>query len=339
MALDPVSWMIGGPDKDTPGPKHSAEIVRQAHHDATGGAEGISTVGALKVAAMPTPGAKVRVLPGGGIVLNRYEQGNGQSYGVRNATQSEVPITATGSGGGRTDLVVIRVLDPQYEGQYPANPEEFDFTRLEVIEGVPAGTKTFRELNRNYPAIELAKVTLPKSTATVTAAMITDLREVAQPKVLDVWRPRPLAAPDVETLTASGEVGEYFPNAGGTQYIDIPEWATRMQVRAEWLQVRYGAGNAYGWCWLEWGPYKAPSERERKSQAFQWDTPAADNASRSNWVAVDDLYIPVALRGTTQLFVQKARRIGGVTNSVSLDAVSGVSLQVRFLQVADPSTS
>lgn len=333
MAVDPTPWLVGG------GAEHSPEVVRQSLYDSTGGAEGVSSVGGLKVLANTTPNGTVRVLPGGGILNNRYAGGAGQSYAVRNASQTSVPIKATGSGSGRVDMVVIRVLDPQYEGSAPPDPNDFQYTRLEVIEGVPAGTKTFRELNRNYPAVELAKVTLPKSTATVTAGMITDLREVAQPKVLDVWRPRPLAVPDVETLKATGEVGEYFPNAGGTQSIDIPEWATRMQVRAEWLQVRYAAGNAYGQCWLEWGPYKAPSERERKSQTFQWDTPAANNVSRANWITVDDLYIPVAFRGTTQLFVQKARRIGGVANSVSLDAVSGVSLQVRFLQVADPSTS
>lgn len=341
MALDPVSWMIGGPDKDTPGPKHSAEIVRQAHHDATGGAEGISTVGALKVAAMPTPGAKVRVLPGGGIVLNRYEQGNGQSYGVRNATQTEVSITATGSGSGRTDLVVIRVLDPQYEGQYPANPEEFDFTRLEVIEGVPAGTKTFRELNLNYPAIALAKVTLPKSTATVTTAMIEDLREIAQPKRREVLRARPAVAAETETLSNTVARGEYFPNAGALQTISIPPWATRAIIEATWIQVREPGGNAFGECWVDFGPFKETGVREYATQRFDWNTADGLDVSRTNWEVADYRYIHPSIRGTDQHFIMMARVAGASTNAArpQIDAKSGVKMRVTFLEEPDPSTT
>lgn len=341
MAVDRVSWMIGGPDKDTPGPKHSAEIVRQAFHDSTGGAEGVSTITALRVAALAVPGAAVRVLPGGGIVLNRYQGGGGQSYGVRNNTETEVSITATGSGGGRTDLVVIRVLDPQYEGQPPVNWDDFDYTRLEVIEGVPAATETFKELNLNYPAVELAKVTLPKSTATITAAMIEPLRALAQPKHHEVIRARPTVTAETETLTMTRDRGEYFPNAGALQRIKIPAWATRAIIEATWIQVREPGGNAWGDCWVDFGPFKEAGVRDYSTQRFDWNTADGADVSRANWEVADDRYIHPSIRGTEQVFVMMARLQGSTSDSArpQMNAKSGVKLRVTFLEEADRSTS
>src|SRR5699024_11469005 len=106
----------------------------------------------------------------------------GQSYAVRNDAEVEVSVTATGSSGGRSDLVVARVLDPQYEGQPPADPDEFDYSMVEIIEGVSSSTTSARDLNLNYPAIALARIDLPASTGTVEASHLTDLREMARPR-------------------------------------------------------------------------------------------------------------------------------------------------------------
>src|SRR5699024_3903592 len=112
-------WMVGG------GASHPVEVVRQGTHDFTGGAEGISLPGDLRVEPLATPGTSVRVAPGGCTLVNRYPGGEGQSYTARNDAQVTVPVTATGSAGGRSDLVVARVLDPQYEGQPPTDPDAF----------------------------------------------------------------------------------------------------------------------------------------------------------------------------------------------------------------------
>lgn len=110
MALENVPWAVTGAEV-------TAAVARQTLFDATSGAEGVSSVGSMKVQALQTPGPKVRIAPGGAIINNRYTGGAGQSYAARNATQTEIPITATGSAGGRTDLVVLRILDPDFEGQ------------------------------------------------------------------------------------------------------------------------------------------------------------------------------------------------------------------------------
>lgn len=334
MAIDATPWFVGG------GAQHSPEVARLLAYASTSGAEGIVEPASLAVKAQSTPNGTVAVRPGAALILNRYAGGGQQTYVLRNASSTTVTIPATGSGGGRTDAIVARILDPQYEGAAPSDPIAFQYARLDRIASVPSSLKSISQLNLSYPAVLLAKITIPASTGTITNGMITDLREVALPRSLDVWRPRALATPDTETLTAAPTgVGEYFPNNGGPQSIDIPKWATRALIRCEWIGVRYGAGNAYGQAWVEFGPYSAPSERERATQKFQFDTPAANNVSRGNWIVAADVYIPSAYRGTEQLFVPKAQRLGGVERSISLDGMSGMNFQVRFLEAADPSTT
>lgn len=332
--LDPVPWLVGG------GVEHSPEVVRQALYDSTGGAEGVSSVGGLKVLANSTPNGTVRVLPGGGILNNRYAGGAGQSYAVRNASQTSVPIKATGSASGRVDMVVIRVLDAQYEGSAPPDPNTFQYTRLTVIEGVTAGVKSAKELGLSYPAIALAKVTIPKSTSTITAGMITDLREMAQPRRSEVIRAHAAVVSDRETLTATGADGEWFPNAGAKQDIPIPVWATRMIIEATWIQVREPGGNSWGECWVEYGPYARPSTREFATQRFDFNTANVSDVSRSSWDVADYRYIAPSIRGTDQLFVLKARTTGGPNASrPQIDAKSGVKIRVTFMEEPDPSTT
>ena len=333
MALDNVPWAVTGAEV-------TAAVARQELYDSTSGAEGVSAVGALKVQALQTPGPKIRIAPGGALLTNRYNGGAGQSYAARNATQTEIPVTATGSAGGRTDLVVLRILDPEFEGQAPEDPDEFSYTRISVIEGVSSNTKSVKDLNLTYPAIALARISIPASTATITNAMITDLRVMARPRTDDVWRPRPNVVADRETLKAAGADGEYFPNAGGEQHIAIPEWATRVQIRATWMQVRLEEGKNFGQAWVEFGPYLRPSTRKYKTQQYNWDGSEAGGVSRQVWIVEDDVAVPAELRGTTQPFVMKARynQAGGAWIA-SIDEMSGVSLVVRFLEVADPSTT
>ena len=185
----------------------------------------------------------------------------------------------------------------------------------------------------------MAKITQPANTAAITNAMITDLRTVANPRILPVNRVNALVAPETETLTVTADIGEWFPNAGGGQYIDIPSWATRAIVDAYWIQVREPGGNAHGQVWVEYGPKAATGLRERSTQRFQWNTNSSSDVSRAVWMVSDDVYIPAAYRGTNQLFQMKGRVFGASSGSArpQVDGESGVKMQVTFLEVADPS--
>jgi len=326
--LDQTPWLVS-----QEGVMHSSEVARSLAYAATAGKEGIMGPTELRVTAMSTPTGKVRVSPGVASVLSRYPGASTQSYIARNISSTDVTISPTSSTGPRNDLLVLRISDTGLAGTAPADVNNYDYARFEVIQGVPASTSSVSDLNLTYPAIALALIKIPASTSAITNSMITDLRKLANPRTEDVWFPMPTLATEGEALEGTGPVGEWFINAA-VQTVDIPSWAVRMQVRVDWLSVRYSAGNAYGQVWLEYGPYKGPSERERKTQEFQWDSPAVTSVSRGNLTVVDDVYIPKAYRGTSQLFVPKGRKAGG-SGMMSFDGLSGMSIQIRFLETAD----
>ncbi|WIC90167.1 minor tail protein [Arthrobacter phage VroomVroom] len=325
MALDNVPWFIGG------GAEHSPAVARLLGYAATQGATGIIQPSDLIVRALAVPGTAVRIGPGAATLYNRYPGATSQSYLVRNISDTNVEIPATGSGSGATRYIIIRVTDPQYGGQVPA-----DVLNGPYVEAVQVSSIT----NLPYPFVPLAKIVQPASTGTITQAMITDLREVANPREKSIVRPNAIVASDTGlSLGATGVDGEVFPNAGGTQTIDIPDWATRVQIRAEWLGVRLPSSAGWGEYWAEFGPYARPSVRQYSTQRFNWDADETSPVYRTNWILHDDVYVPAALRGTSQVFYMKGRIVLDKVNKPTLDAKSGVVLSVRFLEVADPSTS
>lgn len=331
MALDPVPWAVGG------GADHSPETARMDTWVKTRGAEGIAEPNSLRVWSESTPTTTIRVLPGGALINNRYPGGEYQSYTARNASQTSIPVTATGSSSGRTDLLVMRILDPQYEGQPPADPNNFDYTRLELIEGVPAGTLTAKELNLGYPAIELAKLTLPAFTATVTQDMITDLRKVALPRVHEETRTLSVTSPTDETLSATS----LYPDGGTTWplaaedswgFFDIPEWATRVKLIMTWSQIRHPGGDVWGHVWVQVGYSVNPDHFV--TQAVNYDTSGVANQSRMAITAADERPIPAALRGGRHKIYPRGNVLGGAAR-LHIDAGSAMILQAVFMERAD----
>lgn len=329
MAVDRVPYFVGG------GAEHSPEVVRQSLYDSMGGAEGVSSWDGLKVYAQTVPTNSVRVIPGGAVLNNRYVGGGGQAYSARNATQTTLGISPTGSGGGRTDLVVLRVLDPQYEGNPPADPTNFDYTRLEVIQGVPAGTTKFKSLNRSYPAIELAKITIPANTATITPAMITDLRKVARPRTHTETRALSIITGQEDTInsTLTYPDGETWPEAAEDAwgFFDIPEWATRAKVVMHWDGISAPGGNTWGWIWVQIGYSVNPNHVV--TQGVFYDTTGVAQKSRQHAMVADTINIPSALRGGQHKIYGRANVLGGDTAArLQLNSGSTMSLDVTFLE-------
>lgn len=223
MAVDRTPFFVGG------GAQHSPEVVRQNTYISTEGAEGVAGPLDLKVVPSSPLSNRVQVLMGGGLMLNRYAGGSGQSYTGRNISQTPTDIIAsTGTGVTRSDLVVMRVLDPQYEGQAPADPLNFDYTRIAVIPGVPATTRRFYELNLNYPAIELARLDLPANTANIDGAKIVDLRRIARPRV-DFNSRQYYPSGTTGIVMAKGSYASW-PFSGVMANIEIPVWANFIEI-------------------------------------------------------------------------------------------------------------
>ena len=330
MAMERVPYLVGG------GFEHSAEVMRAMLAASTSGAEGIVNAGDFKVRPLAVPGTSVRVAPGNALIRNSYGGGQAQTYACRAGSETEVAIEATGSAGSRTDLIVARIDDPTYQGG-AFDPLTFEAARFEVIRGVPAATRTAAELGLSYPAIALARVTLPASTGTVTAGMITDLRKLAQPRRERVLYVHPLVQDDgQQELTATSIEGQYWPRVT-TWRVDVPEWAQRVRVVGNigGVLLRASGGNAWGRIWVRIGGMSDPDGFN--SQETSWDLPAnAVGNVREAWMFGDDHSIPVGMRGRDVTLAMRGRIIGRDNNASRplADSLSVLSLDLEFYETA-----
>ena len=337
MALRPVPWAIGN------GAENSVELARAGVYAGTAGSTGIIEPSDFRVAALPTPGAAVRVLKGSGVIKSTYPGVFGQSYVVQEQSHTDVPVAATGSSGGSTKYVYVLIQDTQYGGQNPPSVENGPYNSYAVTTTLPA----------NQPYLLLAKIVQPASTATITGAMITDSRTVAIPWRDNVIYARPRLMSDDDPRQnfcnarytgANGEwYGEYFPGGDGSPSetsFYIPDRATHMSIRADWLAVRGVSGkNAHGRYWVEYGDdYRAhtwPGGRQLEfaTQQFAFDTTGTQGSYRMNWAVMDQVPVPKKLRGKTVRFAFKAGLSPDAdTNGVMMNALSGLGLDVTFTQ-------
>ena len=326
MAVDPVPYVVHGA-------KHSADVFRQALHDSTAGAEGISLPGNLHVKQTGTPSNQVQVAPGGVLIPNTYSGGAGQSYSGRNASTTLVDVPASDSTGSKTWYIIFRVQDPQFGGPTPADPLVGPYAFIECV----SASATISD-----PHYRLARIVVPANTATITNLMITSLRELANPRSKRVVAPRPNVTGDAGlSLTSSNAYpqGEWFPNVGGAlnngRYdIDVPTWATRMQIRCEWHGIVSNSNPGSGSYWVTVGPDGGGSSPVWYTQAFGWNSTSGNYMT--NWLMEQEMNVRPEWRGTVLPFFPRAnwtnKNSGG---SIGLSAKSGMVFSVRFLEEAD----
>lgn len=310
MALDPVPWFVGG------GAEHSPEIARLLAYAATGGSEGITAPADLLVQALPTPGTSVRVAPGSATILNRYAGASQQSYMARNATETQVAVTATTSSGGRSDMVILRIDDPQYGGTAPTDVKVGPYVRVAIVQNVGAGAVTLPAGN-NYPYIILARIDIPVSTATITQAMIVDQRKMTRPRrSRDLYNTQPTST----TSTASTTSIDFAPQAN--RNIVVPSWASQVKIVGHVAGMVCRTNAAVGNLSAYFG-----------ATALQGIVVDMDVNTRATQMVSDTIAIPASLRGTTQLLRLRANRASG-TGTLQTDTSTTVLWDVEFLEVA-----
>ena len=362
-----VPWVIDGA-------KHSARLFRREHQLVVGDGSGVARPADLKVQALSVPGTGIRVAAGGATAQSRDSSSVArESYAVVNDAQITVSdVPGTGSSGGRRDLVILEITDPAMSSKtYPRPSNDAgwqdgnNFCLVTVIPNVdslvPAAQRPVKSLDQittgawaNVTGVTLAAIKWPASTATITNAMIEDLREVQSPRRSEATFARPRVAADngpqnfLTARTSNG--GEYFPGGAGyanSFQVFVPQYATRMILEPHWMSVKYTANkNVWGRYWMEFGTeYRAGTWPNKQSyefatQQFQWD--AAENGSthRTNWPLMDNVSVPAKLRGKLVTFVFKA---GLGTDSpsgsfpsdgVSMDHLSGLGCKLTFVETA-----
>lgn len=294
---------------------------------ATRNGNGIVEMGDLRVAAKDTPGPAVTVKDGACVAAGAETLWQGSYYGY-NLGDEDVQISPTG-GTARSDLIYARVEDPTISSSpWDHTGPDDQLWYLRVASGVSSSAKT---IPVGYTGVALARVDIPANTTNITQAMITDLRQMVDPRSL------------VKVFTKQGEWGgtddnqNYIDFVGGkitysawphdgTFDVDIPEWASTVKVIYTWDQVQFlegasvGSGqtkNADGSLRVTLGSLATDPVRYLTSA----NTP---NYNRFPVGSADTLAIPAAMRGTTQTLTMQGK---ATANSAGTDRATTGGLQ------------
>ena len=298
----------------TNGATHSAQQFRMLVRDLANGAEGITQGDDLKVTERGTPGGGVVVGDGSAVVRGRANTFQG-SYAACNIGAVDVPIAATG-GSARSDMVILRIEDPEYEGTL--DPETDEIAYFDVISNVSSSATTIPD---SRTAIPLARIDIPASTSTITNAMITDLRQVANPRRRrSVFTQSPSS---ISTGIGSSTSYSYFSTAAGVN-VAVPDWATKVIVKIDVSPIRYDLGNF-------WGRIGATYGSSLATQDITLDDNQGSGARRIPAIIADTLTVPSAYRGTTQLLRVRASGLdAGQAGRIYVDSGTTFAYDVQF---------
>lgn len=307
MSLFPRPILINGAT-------HSAQQFRMLVRDLANGAEGITQGDDLKVTQRGTPGAGVQVGDGSAVIRGRANTFQG-SYAACNIGAVLVDIAATGSGGGRSDMLILRVKDPEYEpGIDPATGEVAFF---EIISGVSSSATAIPDGRTGIP---LARIDIPVSTATITNAMIVDLRKCANPRRLT--RMFTHSPSGDSSLIGASTTYSYFSTEPG-QNIDVPDWATTVRARIDVASIRYSVADFFG-------NLRATFGASLTLQSVGLDDDQGNSIRKIPAIVADTLTLPSAYRGTTQLLRAQANGNSGNAGRINVSTATTFVYTVEF---------
>jgi len=297
----------------TNGATHSAQQFRMLVRDLARGAEGITQGDDLKVTQRATPGGGVLLGDGSGVIKGRDNVFQGH-YAFCNIGSVDVPIAPTGASP-RTDMIIVRVEDPEYG--YSHNPLTEDIVFPQVISNVSSSATSIPDGRTGIP---LARITIPASTATITNAMITDLRKIANPRR---DRRQYTQSPTADSaLIGSSTTYSYFSTAAGWN-IDVPDWATTARIRVDVCPVRFSVQDFFG-------NLRATFGASLTLQATGLDDNQGTVVRKIPAICADTLTIPSAYRGTTQLLRAQANGNSGNAGRINVATSTTLIGDVEF---------
>ncbi|PRX95565.1 hypothetical protein [Allonocardiopsis opalescens] len=322
MTFQNAAFVDGGPINGI--------LLRRQYQSATRGAEGIIEPGDLQVLALEVPGAGFRVTDGAAAILGRLSAWEGSYYGLNIGDHEVTGVAGTGSGGGRSDMVVARVA------ANPADPIE-----VHIIQGVAADAQ---EVPASYlaanSAIPLARIDWPASTATITQGMITDLRRMLAPRTASLTRIQRGMTP----IDYAGDVTAAFENWPNSPWslagarVPIPAWATQAQIRATWGQTLLGptggtgGGNdARGQVRVRF--YNGSDELLTQATAYNVNQTSPTNGYRTTLFFADTIDIPAVFRGVSAALAMQARGTAGFDGRLGFDEWAVGAVEITFNEV------
>ncbi|MFI2258955.1 hypothetical protein [Streptomyces tubercidicus] len=271
------------------GGHHSARAMRLMIRDLARGRQGIAEAGDLKVRPLEAPGPGVRVGDGSALIHGaRPWQG---AYIQSNVGDAVVDVPPTGPFA-REDLIVLRVEDPEVEGD--RDPRREDIGYFHLIQGIDSqDTAAVRDMT----AIPLARLTIPRNTAAITEEMITDLRRLANPRTERTLRT--VHPQHTEKVPAKHGHWAAWPKEAAWD-VDIPAWATKATVVVTLSGLRAEAGPTYAELRTRLG------ERSAKPTVVDDD---GTTTRRTTVVIADTFAVAPADRGTRQHLAVQVNQI------------------------------
>jgi hypothetical protein len=295
------------------GGTHPARTMRMMIRDLSRGSQGVTEYNDLKVSQLTTPGAGVQVADGSGVVRGAaWGQGSYTQYNVGTAT---VDVAPTGASG-RADMLVLRVEDPEYEGT--RDPAADDIGYFHVVSNVSA---TATQPPAAMTAIPLARISLPANCATVTNAMITDLRQIANAR-----RDRQLYTSfpsSTSSITYQDGKWHTWPAAAHWN-ITVPAWAVTLKIVTTLAGLRLDTANVYAHMQQVFGSVQG--------QDTSIDDDQGNNVRRNTVVLADSLSIPASMRGTTQALYLQTWMSKSVTGNLAVDGATSLIADVEFTE-------
>ena len=338
MTLQPVFAQDGG--------TYSAVQMRAMQDAAALGSEGIISVGDLAVRPLATPGDGVRVTAGQALIRGRDGLGPGDTslqgtYAVWNQGDHTEEVDGTAGVGARSDLVVLRVEDSTWPGSGwtapPGSPPV-----VHIIQGVPSSTRTIPSQYR-WSAIPLARIDWPQNTSTVTAGMIVDLRQVANPKRRrEVRSQQGGTMSDGVTWDEAGNIVapdiERWPQHEWTD-VPVPHWATQATILGNWDLTflkptggTAGSDDARGQLHVGLVGGPAPSLTTTPS-AYNFNQTGPTNGYRCSVANRDTITIPAAWRGLTVSARMYVSGTPGMNGRLVADNWANFSVDIEFREV------
>lgn len=315
MALNPVPIA-------TTGATHTAQEFRMMIKDLARDNQGVTTGLDLKVSALSTPGPGVQISDGSAVIAGAADPAQGH-YSAYNIGPDTVDIAAAG-GTPRSDMIVLRVEDPDYEGT--RNPAVDPIVFWEVIPNVSSTATT---VPSGYSAIPLARIDIPASTGTITNTMITDLRKVANPRRERVLYPYYYTGSLTE-ISGTIAVWKYFPEVT-LATVAVPDWAAKAQVVYSVHGIRLSTGNVFGAVRFALGDVEAV-------QAVYIDDNGGSGVRRVPITMAETIDLTTtagaAMRGTNQPVKPRMRTDPLNSGAIGVDGSTTFIVDIEFLEGA-----
>lgn len=322
--FDKTAFFMG-----TVGAEHPAELVRTAVSAFTGGEGGVIRPTDLRVTQTDVPSGRLRVAPGGVVIPNNVPGVASESYVGRAPRESFLDVGLNGSGT-RTDLIGVRIKDPEY-GDFPGPATEegaisWEFIEPFVFSNVNAAQLAAAREGRQVPGIDypvywLNYLVIPPNTGTFTNAMLYPLRRLVQPQTKLV---RLMSNPTPE-VAMNNELGAIWPDF--RPMLRVPVWAVKAWVITTISSVGQRGGAAQGQLTTVLGGSVGAGATGLRANDIGYDLDApATGGSRHTLVVGGGFPDVRSLAGKDVYLQTEARKLEAANNPGYLVTVSGTQV-------------